>query len=73
MGQPLVALGILVLLWIGAVDAVHVGGLEHGLGADLGGAQDRGGVGGKERIAGAAREQHEPLLREVPHALDARS
>ena len=43
-----VALGLGVLLRIGGVDAVDIGGLEHGLGVQLGGAQHRGGVGGED-------------------------
>ena len=66
VGQPLVAPGALVVLGIGAVHAVDVGGLEHRLGAQLGGAQDRGRIGGEERIAGTSR-QHQACARlEMP-------
>ena len=55
VGQAVVALGLFVGLGVGAVDPVDIGRLQHGLGADLGRPQHRGGVGGKERIAGAGR------------------
>ena len=60
--DAVVALGLRVLLRVGAVDAVHVGGLEHRVAIHLGGAQHRGGVGGEERIAGAAGEHHDAVL-----------
>ena len=66
VGQAVIADGLWVLLGIGAVDAVDVGGLQHRLGADFGGPQHRRGVGREERIAGAAGEQHHPVLAEMP-------
>src|SRR5258706_1706036 len=44
-----------VALRIGGVDAVHLGGLEHDLGAHLAAAQRRRRVGSGERGAGAGR------------------
>src|SRR5215813_1960214 len=52
VAQPLVALGLGVDLRVGAVDAVDIGRFEHRLRVDLGGPQDRGGIGGEERVAG---------------------
>src|SRR5207245_7370937 len=46
VGEPL---GIGVQQRIGGVDPVDLGRLEQHLGADLGGAQRGGGVGGEER------------------------
>ena len=51
---------------VDAVDA-RVGALEDGLGADLGGPQGGGGVGGEVRVAGAAGEDHHPALLQVAH------
>src|SRR6516162_7797902 len=59
VGQALVTMRIAVLLRVGAVDAVDVSGLEHGIGADLGGAQNRGRVGCKERIAGSGSKDED--------------
>src|ERR1043166_1361311 len=53
MGEALEALRLRVLHRIGAVDPVDFGALEHGLGPDFARAQDRRGVGGEKRIAGA--------------------
>src|SRR4029077_11523746 len=52
---------------VGGVDAVDagVGALEDGLGADLGGAQRRGGVGGEVRVAGPGGEEDDAALLEV--------
>ena len=65
MGQTVEPLGGRVLFRIGAVDAVDIGGLQHRLRADFGGAQDRGGIGGEERIAGSTAEQHDATLGEM--------
>src|SRR5580658_11369294 len=45
MAQPIIAFGLRVLFRIGGIDAVDVGGLEDGLAAHLGRAQDRRGIG----------------------------
>ena len=50
---------------VGGVDAVHLGGLEQHVGADLGGAECRGGVGGEERAAVAPGQDHHPPLLQV--------
>jgi len=43
---------------IAVVDAVHLGGLEEGVSADLAGAESGGGVGGEERMSRAGGEDH---------------
>ena len=53
VGQLVVARGVRVERGVGAVDAVHLGGLEQDLGADLDRAQGRGRVGREVGIAGA--------------------
>src|SRR5215475_12568826 len=65
MRQAIVALGIAILLRIGAVDTVDVGGLEHGLRTEFGRPQHGGGVRREERIAGSCRQQHHPSLLDV--------
>ena len=67
IGQLLVALGLGILLGIGAVDAVDLGALQHRVAAHLGGAQRRRRVGGEEGIAGAGGEDHDPALLQVAH------
>ena len=47
------------------VNAVHLGGLQDRFGADLRGPQRGGGVGGEERVAGTAGEDHDAALFEV--------
>src|SRR6516162_3664637 len=59
VGQAVKARGQSILLRIGAVDSIDIGRLQHGLRIDFGGAQHRRGVGGEERIAGAAAKQHD--------------
>ena len=71
MAELVVALGVRVLFRVGAVDAVDVGGLEHGVRVDLGGAQHGGRVGGEERIAGAAGEHHDAAFLEMPQRAPA--
>ncbi|MNS78211.1 hypothetical protein D3C72_1118140 [compost metagenome] len=52
-----------ILHRVAVVDAVHLGGLQDHLGADFGGAQAGGGVGGEVGVAGAGGEDdHAPLL-----------
>ena len=65
MGEAIISFGGFVLLGIGAVDPIDIGRLEHGLGAQLRGAQDCRGVGGEERIAGAAGKNHHVAVVEV--------
>ncbi len=65
MAQPFKSLGGFVLLRVGAVDAVHIGGLEHRLRPDFGGAQHGRGVGGEVRISRAAGEQHDAAFGEI--------
>ena len=65
MRQPLEAGRLLVHLRVGAVDAIHIGRLEHRLRADLGRAQHRGRIGGEERVAGAAGEDHDRAVVEM--------
>ena len=65
MARCVITLRLRVLLRIGAIDAVDIGGLENGVASHFGGAQHRGGVGGEERIAGAAGEHHDPVLLEM--------
>ncbi len=55
--ESVVTLGFRVFLRVGGVDAVHIGGLEHGLAFEFGRAQHGGGVGGEKRIAGAGGQQ----------------
>jgi hypothetical protein len=64
--QALVAGGLGVLLRVGGVDAVDLGGLEDGLGAELDAAQAGAGVGGEERVAGAGDQDDDASLLEVP-------
>ena len=56
-----------VLLRVGAVDAIHIGGLEHGVALQLGRAQDRSRVGREERVAGAARKHDDSVVCEMPN------
>ena len=51
-----------IRLRIGRIDAVDLRRLQHRVAAQLGRAQHRGGVGGEERIAGAAGEHHHLAL-----------
>ena len=53
------------------VHAVHHGGLEHHIGAHFHGAQGRCRVGGEEGVAGAAAENNDAALFEVPDGLAA--
>ena len=55
-------LGILVLLWIGGVDAVHFCCLEQHIGLDLGGTKGGAGVGGEKWIAGAGGKNNARLF-----------
>ena len=65
MGQAVEPLGRRVLFGVGAVDAIDIGSLQHGLGADFGRPQHRGGVGREEGIAGSTAEQHDSSFGEV--------
>ena len=67
MGNAVIALGFRVFLGISAIDAVDIGGLQHRLGVEFGGAQDSGGIGRKERIAGAGGQQHDAAFGQVFH------
>ena len=51
---------------IGGVDAIDLGGLEEGVGANLGRTEGRAGVGGEEGVAGVAGEEgHGALAHEA--------
>ena len=65
MAQAVIALGGRVALWVGAIDTVDIGGLQHRIAFELAGAQDRGRVGREMRIAGPAGQHHDPALREM--------
>src|SRR5260370_32336928 len=43
VAERVVALGALVLAWVGRIDAIDLRALEHRIDAHLGGAQGRGG------------------------------
>ena len=58
VGDAFVAHCIFMLDRIPVVHAIDLGGLEHQIRANLQTAQAGGGVGGKEWIAGAGRENH---------------
>ena len=60
-----------VLHGIGTVHPVDLGRLQDDLGADLGTAQRRRGVGGEEGVARAGREDHDLALLEVAQRLGA--
>src|SRR6185503_21265554 len=60
--DPGVARRARVALRIGGVDAVHLGRLEHDLGAHLAAAQRGRRVGGEEGVAGAGSEDHHLAL-----------
>src|SRR5215469_11955910 len=51
---------------VGVVDAVHLGALQNGLGADLQRPLGGGGVGGEERRAETGAEDHDPPLLQMP-------
>ena len=51
---------------VGAVDALHLGSLDHHVGAHLDGPQHGSRIGGEVGIAGATGENHHPLLLHVP-------
>src|SRR5271166_5975773 len=51
VSQSLVALGVVVLFWVGAVDSIDISRFEHDIGTDLGCPQDRGRIGCEEWIA----------------------
>src|SRR5579884_1179315 len=53
-GQMSVAIGVSEFMRVFVIDAVYVRGLENSAGADFVGAQGSGGIGGEERVAGAA-------------------
>jgi len=57
-----------VLGGVGGIDAVHLGGLEDHLCADLAGTQRGGGVGGKEGVAGAGDEDDDAAQFQVPNS-----
>jgi hypothetical protein len=57
VGEAVELDGLGVFHRVGVVDAVDLGGLEQDLGADFGGAQGGGAVGGEEGIAGAAADE----------------
>ena len=42
------------------IDAVHHGGLEHGVGANFQRAQSRSRVGGEDGVAGSSAKHHDP-------------
>ena len=65
MRQTVEPLGGRVLFGIGAVDAIHIGGLQDRLRADFGGPQHSRGIGGEERVAGSAAQQHDPAFGEI--------
>ena len=58
-GQRVVAHGIVVLVGVLVVDAVHHRGFKHRVSADLQGTQGAGGVGGEDGVAGAAAEHND--------------
>ena len=64
--SSLVELGGGVLLGVGAVDAVDPRGLHQDVGLQLHGLLGGGRVGGDERRAGAAGEDHDAALFQVP-------
>src|SRR5580765_468184 len=66
-----VALRARVALGVVGVHPVHLGALEHDLGAHLAAAQRRRGVGGEERVAGAGGEDHHLALLQVADRLAA--
>lgn len=63
-GERLIARRGEIELRVGRVDAVDLGGLEEGVGIDLGGTERRTRIGREKRIAGAAGENHDRPLRE---------
>src|SRR5262249_4075928 len=62
MGPRGKGFGPAVVLRVGAIAAVDIGGLEPRLGTELGGAHHGSSICGKERIAGAPRQEHHPPL-----------
>ena len=65
VGDVVEAFGVRVFLRVGIVDAIDLRGLEDGLGADLGGTEGGGRVGGKKRVACAGDENHDTAEFEV--------
>jgi len=65
VGDMQVAYGVRVFARIFIVDAIHVGGFEHDVGADLVGAQRGCRIGGKEGIARAAGKHNHASLFQV--------
>ena len=65
VGEALVARRARVFLRVGGVDAVDLRRLHHRVAGELGGAQRRAGVGGEERIAGAAGQHDDAALDEM--------
>ena len=65
VGDVVEAFRVRIFLRVGIVDAIDLRGLEDGLGADLGGAQGGGRVGGKKRVARAGDENHDTAEFEV--------
>src|SRR5688500_6227931 len=64
-----IALGARVALRIGGIHTVDLGRLDHDFRAHLAAAQRGGGVGGKERVAGAGGEDHHLALLQVADRL----
>src|SRR5262245_22565423 len=65
VGKALIAFGGLFLFRVGAVDPVDIGGLEHGISANLGGPQDSRGVGCEKRVPCARRKQEDSAALEM--------
>ena len=51
-----------ILFWVGSIDAIDAGALDEQVGFDFEGAEGRSGVGGEERVAGAAGEEGDVAL-----------
>src|SRR5690606_14604797 len=58
ISQKSIFLSVLVNHWVGAVNTVNLGGLEHQICVHLNAAQAGRRIGGKERIASACGKDH---------------
>src|SRR4030042_1649192 len=71
VGEPVKELGVRVLHRVVAVNAVNLGCLYQQVGVELRCPQCGGGVGSEKWISGAAGEDRNPSIFEVPERLSA--